>query len=98
MPISFTAAVNFTASVPHRPYICVAACAESGAFAPAQAVAPMPVVPVTLSPEVADPPSAVAVPFGTDRPYGTPVPGGILIGADMSLQLKVCCLSSIDTA
>lgn len=45
--------------------------------------------PATLPPEVADLPSAVAVPFGADRPYGTPVPGGVLIGADISLQLKV---------
>lgn len=32
-----------------------------------------------------------ALPSG-DRPYGTPVPGGVLIGADISIQLKVMVL------
>jgi hypothetical protein len=44
------------------------------------------------APDAADPQdSANALPFGADRPYGTPVPGGLLIGADIPMELKVRC-------
>ena len=44
-----------------------------------------------VSPQVgADPPIA-------PRPYGTPVPGGVLIGADISMQIRVrgCCIAPL---
>ena len=42
-----------------------------------------------MAPEAVDSQeTAEALPFGSDRPYGTPVPGGILIGADVPVELK----------
>lgn len=58
------------------------------AAAPGSALPAATVAAVAGAPLSADPADADAVPFGSDRPYGTPVPGGILIGADISMQLK----------
>ena len=47
--------------------------------------------PGLLSPQLVpgmNPADAAAAPM-VPRPYGTPVPGGILIGADISMQIRV---------
>ena len=49
-----------------------------------------------FGPSEAEPPpdqdsdNAVASGPVVPRPYGTPVPGGVLIGADISMQIRVC--------
>ncbi len=61
---------------------------KRGADAAAPRAAAKAAVPA-VAPEAVDPQeSAEALPFGSDRPYGTPVPGGILIGADVPVELK----------
>ncbi len=55
-----------------------------------------PEIAVGLGPSESEPPpeqdsdNAVASGPVAPRPYGTPVPGGVLIGADISMQIRVC--------
>jgi hypothetical protein len=76
--------------------------AAAGALAPSTAIslahawAPLAIAPIPqgLSSNAAGQGSPAggyiaSPPLASMRPYGTPVPGGVLIGADISIQLKV---------